>query len=76
VCGPGLLDPGRSWASSGLVCCSIDGMDPARAVALLHDRKVIASTTPYVPSLLRFGASIVTTPEQVDHAVEAVKGLV
>jgi selenocysteine lyase/cysteine desulfurase len=71
-----LATPRPADVSAGLVCCSIDGMDPARAVALLHDRKVIASTTPYVPSLLRFGASIVTTPEQVDHAVEAVKGLV
>ncbi|MFI6711753.1 aminotransferase class V-fold PLP-dependent enzyme [Nonomuraea sp. NPDC050478] len=70
-----LATPDSPGLSAGLVCCSIDGMDAAQAVSRLHGRKVIASTTPYVPSLLRFGTSIVTTPEQVDHAVEAVKGL-
>ncbi|MGI5272147.1 aminotransferase class V-fold PLP-dependent enzyme [Nonomuraea sp. CA-218870] len=71
-----LATPDSPELSAGLVCCSIDGLDPAEAVARLHERKVIASTTPYVPPLLRFGTSIVTTPEQVDQAVEAVKGLV
>ncbi|MFG1946626.1 aminotransferase class V-fold PLP-dependent enzyme [Nonomuraea sp. NPDC048826] len=70
-----LATPDSPDLSAGLVCCSIDGLEPAEAVARLHDRKVIASTTPYVPSLLRFGTSIVTSPEQVDHAIEAVKGL-
>ena len=70
-----LATPQAPGLSAGLVCCSIDGMDPAEAVARLHERKVIASTTPYVPPLLRFGTSIVTTPEQVDLAIEAVRGL-
>ena len=36
----------------------------------------LASATPYQKSYLRLGPSIVTTPEQVDTAVQAVAGLV
>ncbi|TMR88420.1 aminotransferase class V-fold PLP-dependent enzyme [Nonomuraea basaltis] len=61
--------------SAGLVCCSIRGMEPFEAVERLHGQKVVASVTPYNPSLLRFGTSIVTTPEQVDQAIKAVEGL-
>ncbi|WP_053207710.1 hypothetical protein [Jiangella muralis] len=47
--------------------------DPAAAVAgeLARD----ASLTPYRETYVRFGTSIVTTPEQVDAAVEAVDEL-
>jgi selenocysteine lyase/cysteine desulfurase len=61
--------------SAGLVCCSITGMQPFEAVQRLHAQKVVASVTPYNPSLLRFGTSIVTTPEQVDQVIKAVEGL-
>ncbi|WP_043628096.1 hypothetical protein [Nonomuraea candida] len=61
--------------SAGLVCCSVAGMEPFEAVRRLRARKVAASVTPYNPSLLRFGASIVISPEQVDQAVRAMEGL-
>ncbi|MFI7636301.1 aminotransferase class V-fold PLP-dependent enzyme [Nonomuraea sp. NPDC049400] len=70
-----LATPVAPELSAGIVCCSIAGMRPFEAVERLRESKVIASATPYNPSLLRFGTSIVTSPEQVDHAVEAVKGL-
>jgi selenocysteine lyase/cysteine desulfurase len=66
------MDPGLS---AGLVCCSIDGMQPFDAVRRLREQKVVASVTPYREPLLRFGTSIVTGPEQVDQAVKAVAGL-
>ncbi|TDD33142.1 aminotransferase class V-fold PLP-dependent enzyme [Nonomuraea terrae] len=61
--------------SAGLVCCSIAGMEPFQAVQRLRALKVAASTTPYNPPLLRIGTSIVTGPEQVDHAIRVVEGL-
>ncbi|MFC4121240.1 aminotransferase class V-fold PLP-dependent enzyme [Nonomuraea zeae] len=70
-----LATPRAPELSAGLVCCSIEGMQPFEAVQRLHAQKVVASTTPYNPSLLRFGTSIVTTPEQVDQAIKAVEGL-
>lgn len=70
-----LATPRSPELSAGLVCCSIEGMAPMEAVGRLHASKVIASVTPYDPPLLRFGTSIVTTPEQVDQAVKAVSAL-
>ncbi|MGW0803748.1 aminotransferase class V-fold PLP-dependent enzyme [Nonomuraea sp. NPDC002799] len=69
------VTPRAPELSAGLVCCSIRGMEPFEAVRRLREHKVIASVTPYSPSLLRFGTSIVTTPEQVDQAIKAVAGL-
>ncbi|GAA3650939.1 pyoverdine-tailoring periplasmic protein PvdN [Nonomuraea antimicrobica] len=70
-----LATPAAPELSAGLVCCSVAGLPPQEAVERLRGRKVIASTTPYNPPLLRFGTSIVTTPEQVDHAIQAVAAL-
>ncbi|MFB4280145.1 aminotransferase class V-fold PLP-dependent enzyme [Nonomuraea sp. MTCD27] len=70
-----LATPSAPELSAGLVCCSVAGMEPFEAVERLRGQKVVASVTPYQPSLLRFGTSIVTGPEQVDRAVRAVEGL-
>ncbi|MGN9840471.1 aminotransferase class V-fold PLP-dependent enzyme [Nonomuraea sp. H19] len=70
-----LATPESPELSAGLVCCSIRDMQPMQAVERLHAQKVIASVTPYNAPLLRFGPSIVTTPEQVDQAIKAVAGL-
>jgi len=42
----------------------------------LRQQGIVASATPYQKSYLRLGPSIVTTPEQVAAAVDAVAGLV
>ncbi|SDL02092.1 aminotransferase class V-fold PLP-dependent enzyme [Nonomuraea jiangxiensis] len=70
-----LATPTAPELSAGLVCCSVTGLSPGEAVQRLHERKVKASVTPYSPALLRFGTSIVTSPEQVDAAIEAMKTL-
>lgn len=70
-----LATPESPALSAGLVCCSIRDMEPLEAVERLRGRKVVASVTPYNEPLLRFGTSIVTTPEQVDQAIKAVAGL-
>ncbi|MEO3870769.1 aminotransferase class V-fold PLP-dependent enzyme [Nonomuraea sp. B12E4] len=70
-----LATPTAPELSAGLVCCSVTGLSPLEAVQRLHEHKVKASVTPYSPSLLRFGTSIVTTPEQVDAAISAMKAL-
>jgi selenocysteine lyase/cysteine desulfurase len=62
--------------SAGLVMCSIEGLSPMEAVRRLRDEhKIDASVTPYNEPLLRFGPSIVTTPDQVDAAIKAVAAL-
>ena len=42
----------------------------------LRELGVVASATPYRQSYLRLGPSVVTSPEEVDMAVDAVAQLV
>jgi selenocysteine lyase/cysteine desulfurase len=71
-----LVTPRDPNLSAGLVMCSISGVPPFDAVRRLRsEHKIVASVTPYDDPLLRFGPSIVTTPEQVDQAIRAVASL-
>jgi selenocysteine lyase/cysteine desulfurase len=71
-----LITPDDPAMSAGIVCCAIEGYEyPADAVAALREAGVVASVTPYAQQYVRFGPSIVTTPEQIDRVVAAVRGL-
>jgi selenocysteine lyase/cysteine desulfurase len=71
-----LITPKDPALSAGLVMCAVDGVSPQQAVARLRaDHRVVASVTPYAQQYVRFGPSIVTTPEQVDQVVRAVATL-
>ena len=61
--------------SAGIVCCEVDAASPARAVAALRAAKVLTSPTPYTPSYLRLGPSILTSESDVDRAVAAIRAL-
>jgi selenocysteine lyase/cysteine desulfurase len=71
-----VVTPAAPDVSAGIVCLDVEGLPPANAVYELRQQGIVASATPYRTSFLRLGPSIVTTPEQVDAAVEAVAGLV
>ena len=71
-----LATPRDPNLSAGLVMCSVTGMTPFDAVRQLRaEHKIVASVTPYDDPLLRFGPSIVTTPEQVDQVIRAMGSL-
>ncbi|GAA1809407.1 hypothetical protein GCM10009795_063490 [Nocardioides hankookensis] len=61
--------------SAGIVCVDVPGLPPQNAVLMLREQGIVASSTSYATSYLGLGPSIVTTPEQVDEAVEAVAAL-
>lgn len=67
-----LITPDDPAVSAGIVCCEVDGMDAYTATVSLRAAGVVASVTPYQQQYLRFGPSIVTTPEQMDKVVAAV----
>lgn len=70
-----LVTPRDPALSSGIVCCAVAG-DPDDVLGALRRRHgIVAGYTPYREPYLRFGPSIVTSPEQVDSAVEAVADL-
>ena len=71
-----LVTPVDPAVSAGIVCVDVPGMPPANAMITLREQGISASVTPYATSYLRLGPSIVTTPAEVDAAVEAVNALV
>ncbi|MBV1851993.1 aminotransferase class V-fold PLP-dependent enzyme [Catellatospora tritici] len=75
ISGVRLVTPLSPRVSAGLVCCEIAGTAPDAAVKALRERGIAASATPYNPSYLRLGTSIVTSVEEVDRAVAAVRAL-
>jgi selenocysteine lyase/cysteine desulfurase len=67
------LDP---EVSAGIVCFDVANLPPGNGMLSLREHGIVSSVTPYATSYLRLGPSIVTTPEQVDAAVEAISQLV
>lgn len=75
--GPGtLITPLDPEVSAGIVCVDVPGMPPPNAMITLREQGISTSVTPYATSYLRLGPSIVTNPDEVDAAVEAVNALV
>jgi len=71
-----LVTPRDPGLSAGIVCCAVNGMAAQAAVARLRaEHRVIASVTPYREEHVRFGPSIVTTPDDVERVVQAVAKL-
>lgn len=66
------MDPA---VSSGIVCLAFDSLDPFETVLTLREGGFSVGLTPYRTGYVRFGPSIVTTPEQVDELVAAVAAL-
>ncbi|MGH9138214.1 MAG: aminotransferase class V-fold PLP-dependent enzyme [Acidimicrobiales bacterium] len=71
-----LVTPIDEELSAGIVCCEVRGQDPEAVLTRLRrDHRISASVTPYRERLLRFGTSIVTTPDEVDAATDAVEAI-
>lgn len=71
-----LVTPTSPAVSAGIVCCELSGMDAFAATARLRaEHRITASVTPYAQRYLRFGPSIVTTPEQIDKTIRAVRAI-
>jgi selenocysteine lyase/cysteine desulfurase len=71
-----VVTPTDPAVSAGIVCVDVPGTPPANAVLTLREQGIVTSATPYATSYLRLGPSIVTSPDEVDAAVEAVGSLV
>ena len=70
-----LHTPRSPGLSAGLVAFEVAGLAPGEVVKRLRDRRIIASTSPYLQSFARLAGSILNTPEEVDAAVAAVGAL-
>jgi selenocysteine lyase/cysteine desulfurase len=74
--GIALKTPLAPEVSAGIVCFVVDGLGAPEAVFRLRDAEIVGSSTPYATSYVRLGPSIVTDPDQVEQAIEAVSSLV
>lgn len=73
VKGVRLVTPTSPDVSAGIVCCELDAQDAfTTTVMLREDHRIAASVTPYQEQYLRFGPSMVTTPEQIERTIAAV----
>ena len=70
-----VVTPMSEELSAGIVCFELEGRAPFESLAALERQRISASVTPYRQPFLRLGPSIVTTPEEVDAAIEAIAGL-
>jgi selenocysteine lyase/cysteine desulfurase len=70
-----LVTPRNPDLSAGIVCLEVGGRNPGELVAGLRRQGILAGGTPYAESYLRLGPSIVTSEEDVDAAVAAIRGL-
>jgi selenocysteine lyase/cysteine desulfurase len=75
VAGIEVVTPTDPGLSAGIVCVSVGPIAPEGVVGSLLHRKIAASVTPYRESYLRFGPSIVTSPDEVDAVVETMREL-
>jgi selenocysteine lyase/cysteine desulfurase len=59
--------------SAGIVCFDVGNLRPQTVVDRLHERKIIATVTPYATSYARLAAGLLNNEDQVDRVVEAIK---
>jgi selenocysteine lyase/cysteine desulfurase len=67
-----VVTPADPGLSAGIVCVSVGDIAPEGVVGSLLHRNIAASVTPYRAAYLRFGPSIVTSPDEVDAVLDAM----
>jgi selenocysteine lyase/cysteine desulfurase len=70
-----LHTPRARELSAGIVCFEIDGMKPPEIIERLRQRGIMGSVTPYANHLARLAPSLLTSPEDVEKTIEAVRYL-
>jgi cation transport regulator ChaC len=61
--------PRDSGSSAGIVCFEVAGHSPEQVVEYLHERRIVASTSPYKVTYARLSASLVNDSDQVEAAL-------
>jgi selenocysteine lyase/cysteine desulfurase len=70
-----LQTPMDGALSSGIVCFEVDGLSPERVVAVLAEKGVVASRTPYRRQLARLCPGLLTPDPDVERTLAAVRSL-
>lgn len=67
--------PRAAELSAGLVAFEVEGIEPAEVVKRLLAKRIVASTSPYAVTYARLAPSLVNTPQEVEHALRAVRAI-
>jgi isopenicillin-N epimerase len=70
-----LYTPPDPSVSAGLVCFDVDRLRPGAVVERLDRQRIIATVTPYQTSYARVAPGLLNSPEEVETALNAIRGL-
>ncbi len=68
-----VVTPQDEEMSAGIVCFDVAGTSPVDVLGTLAEAGIAASITPYREEHVRAGPSIVTSPDEVDRLLDALK---
>jgi selenocysteine lyase/cysteine desulfurase len=71
--GVNVLTPRDPALSAGIICFDVEGRRAGETVHALHQRKVVASTSPYKITHARLAPSLVNDEREVEAALRAVR---
>ena len=70
-----LLTPVSDEYSEAINCFEVDGLGPEETVKKLHEKRIIASSSPYRKSYARLTPSVINTEEEVKTCLNALEEL-
>lgn len=70
-----LHTPMSDQLSAGIICFEVEGRTPAQVVAHLHQKGIVASTSPYPISYARIAPSLMNDEDEVDRTTAAIAAL-
>jgi len=68
-----VITPRDPALSAGIICFEVAGKSADDVGHQLVARRIVAGSSPYLPSYPRLSPSLVNTPDEVDQAVKAVR---
>lgn len=70
-----LHTPVSAELSAGIICFEVAKMDPDDVVKKLHEQRIIATQTPYLPSYARLAPGLLNNEEDVERVTRAIGAL-
>jgi isopenicillin-N epimerase len=70
-----LHTPEDDAISSGIITFEVAGLEPDAVVKRLHEKRIVASTTPYATTYARLAPGLLNSPADVDTVLGEVRAL-
>ena len=71
-----LHTPLADEVSAGIITFEVRGLEPSAVVKRLHEKRIVASTTPYATSYARLAPGLLNSPAEVERVLGEIRGLV